>query len=307
MTTSKTLLGFFCVFSAIAFSCNHQKNNNTLPEKETPITVNKQTETLDKDTVVAPITYHYLPLDSILITQLKDKFSTQNLQLLLVLNRIDFEHVWKADTLIVPDSFVIDTARYSPYPLSLPIISGINKLLLFSYYSQMFAAYEHGNLVRWGPTSMGKRTTPTPPNLYFTNWKAKQTTSTDNADWKLYWYFNLDNVRGVSLHQYDLPGFPASHACMRLYEEDAHWFYDWAEQWILIDNNNIAAYGTPVIIFGTYPFGKQKPWYQLPKNNTATHLTETELNEEINKFLPLIEQRQTQRDSVLAIKQNQSL
>lgn len=220
-----------------------------------------------------------------------------------MLNRIDFEHVWRADTLIVPDTFLTDTVRYSPFPLNLPLIADIPKLILFSYYSQMFAAYDCGILVRWGPTSMGKRATPTPTGLYFTNWKAKQTISTENAEWKLSWYFNLDNARGVSLHQYDLPGFPASHACMRLYDEDAHWFYDWAEQWILIDDHNIAAYGTPVIIFGVYPYGKRKPWLQLPENYAAAHHTEEELNKEMEKFLPVIEERKQVRDSVVAAKQ----
>lgn len=272
-------------------------------KEPTTIAKPEKLDSVKHDSIIQNITYHYLPLDSILITQLKNKFSTKNLRLLLVLNRIDFVHVWRADTLIVPDTFLTDTTRYSPFPVYLSLISDIPKLILISYYSQMFAAYDCGNLIRWGPTSMGKRSTPTPTGLYFTNWKAKQTTSTDNPDWKLSWYFNLDNARGVSLHQYDLPGFPASHACMRLYDEDAHWFYDWAEQWILIDDYNIAAYGTPVIIFGTYPFGKRKPWLQLLQNSEATNHTEEELNKEIEKYMSVIEDRIAKRDSVMKAKQ----
>ncbi len=286
-------------------SCNQHTNEDKKSEKEIkPVIEALRTDTIQHDSILSAITYHYLPLDSLLITQLKDKFSPENLKLILALNRVDFEHVWKVDTLVVPDTFIEDLKRYSPFPDSLILIKDIPKLIFFSYYSQMFAAYEYGNLVRWGSTSMGKRSTPTPTGLYFTNWKAKQTISTENPDWKLNWYFNLDNARGVSLHQYDLPGFPASHACMRLYEEDAHWFYDWAEQWILIDDHNIAAYGTPVIIFGSYPFGKRKPWLQLPDNYLATHHNEEELNTEIENFLPVITERKSERDSVMAGKQN---
>lgn len=251
------------------------------------------------------ITYHYLPLDSVLITTLKDTFSEDQLNIILAVNRVDFEHIWKVDTLVVPDTFVTDINRYSPFPDSLNTIRSLNKLILFSYPAQAFAVYENGKLIRWGPTSMGKRSTPTPTGLFHANWKAKQTTSTENPEWKLSWYVNLDNNRGVSLHQYDLPGFPASHACMRLYENDAHWFYDYVDQWILIDNHSIAAYGTPVIIFGKYPFRKRKPWLSLPEKNDATHYTMDELEKEIENYLPLIEERKMERDSlqsVIAVK-----
>jgi len=232
-----------------------------------------------------PLRYHFLPLDSILITQLKDSFSEEKLKLVLAINRVDFEHVWKCDTLIVPDTFLPETNHYAPFPESIPEIQDIPKMILFSYYSQSFAAYDCGHLVRWGPTSMGKRSTPTPTGLYFTNWKAKQTTSTENSEWKLSWYFNLDNQRGVSMHQYDLPGVPASHACMRLYAEDAEWFYNWAEQWKLVDDHTIGTYGTPVIIFGKYPFGKRKPWLELPVDPKATFHSHEELSNEIKKIM----------------------
>ena len=43
---------------------------------------------------------------------------------------------------------------------------------------QAFAAYDSGALVRWGPTSTGRREMPTPARLFHTNWKARQRTST---------------------------------------------------------------------------------------------------------------------------------
>jgi lipoprotein-anchoring transpeptidase ErfK/SrfK len=96
--------------------------------------------------------------------------------------------------------------------------------LLISYPIEAFGAYEQGKLVRWGPTSLGKKSTKTPTGLFFTNWKSKETISTEDSSWILKWYFNLVNSTGVSIHQYGLPGYPASHACARLYEEDAKWF-----------------------------------------------------------------------------------
>ncbi|RPI72970.1 MAG: hypothetical protein EHM47_07060, partial [Ignavibacteriales bacterium] len=110
---------------------------------------------------------------------------------------------------------------YSPFPKHAEILDSVKKILIYSYPIQAFAAYEFGTLVRWGPTSLGKRSTPTPTGLFHTNWKAKRTISTVDSTWVLPWAFNLDNFAGVSIHQFDLPGYPASHACARMLDTDA--------------------------------------------------------------------------------------
>src|SRR6185436_9183186 len=123
------------------------------------------------------------------------------------------------------------------------------------------AAYDSGRLVRWGPTSTGKRATPTPAGLFFANWKAKQTRSTENDEWILNWYFNFDNARGVSFHEYAMPGYPASHACVRLLAEDAKWIYDWADQWKVSRNGRgVIRWGTPVVVFDDYDYKAPPPW-----------------------------------------------
>jgi hypothetical protein len=162
-------------------------------------------------------------------------------------------------------------------------------LILASLRVQAFGAYEYGNLVRWGPTSSGKKASPTPAGFYHTNWKSKATRSSINNEWLLPWYFNLDNQRGVAFHQYDLPGYPASHGCLRLLEDDAAWIYGWAEQWTLSANYRIEAYGTPVIVFGKYDYGKQAPWKQLATDYRAASVTGSELEEAIRHDLPAIE------------------
>jgi hypothetical protein len=42
-----------------------------------------------------------------------------------------------------------------PFPLEVAL-KEVNKVILFSYPSQTFAAYENGQLVRTGPTNMGR-------------------------------------------------------------------------------------------------------------------------------------------------------
>ncbi|WP_165366194.1 L,D-transpeptidase [Brumimicrobium glaciale] len=219
------------------------------------------------------------------------------LQALLVLNRIDRKSLLKLDTLVFPDTVGVGIALYSPFPKNVAELSTIHKILFISYYAQAFAVYENGSRIKWGPASLGKQATPTPTGLFSTNWKSKRTISTVNKSWVMDWYFNIANFQGVSMHQYALPGYPASHACIRLYNEDAYWLYNWADEWIL-DQSNILVYGTPVVIFGKYPFDQRKPWLLQSENNIALTITTSELIAVTQEFLPAIMERQAKRDSV---------
>jgi hypothetical protein len=125
-------------------------------------------------------------------------------------------------------------------------------------------AYEQGRLVRWGPVSTGRRETRTPSGAFHLTWRSKGRNSTDNAAWFLPWYFNFHNERGISFHQFDLPGYPASHACVRLLERDATWLYGWGDQWTLDEaKRRVVTPGTPVLIIGEYDYGSPPPWLDL--------------------------------------------
>lgn len=229
-----------------------------------------------------------------------EEYDTLGVKIILALNRVDERFIRKPDSLVVPDTILNDKLLYSPFPKHLDILESVKKILLVDQRVQAFAAYEFGILVNWGPTSTGKKSTPTPNGLFHTNWKSKKTISTDNEEWILKWYFNLENFRGVSFHQYELPGYPASHACVRLLEEDAYWIYYWAEQWILSkDGEFIIAYGTPVIIFGEYDFKGVKPWLLLPTEPEKALADEQELTEVINKHILTILNRQEERERIL--------
>ncbi len=69
--------------------------------------------------------------------------------------------------------------------------------------------------------------------------------------------------------------YPVS--CLRLNEKDAKQLYEWADQWVLVDDENVKFKGTPVLIFGSYPFGKPKPWLQLVENPKALTISESEM------------------------------
>lgn len=219
------------------------------------------------------------------LSQLKSEIGEEKMAVLLKLNRLDAQHLRAGATILIPEQ-IDELNAYAPFPQRLEAAREVPKLILASLRVQAFGAYEYGNLVRWGPTSSGKKASPTPAGFYHTNWKSKATRSSINNEWLLPWYFNFDNQRGIAFHQYDLPGYPASHGCLRLLADDAAWIYDWADQWSLSADRRIEAYGTPVIVFGKYDYGKQAPWKHLATDYRAASVTGSELEEAIRHDLP---------------------
>jgi hypothetical protein len=214
----------------------------------------------------------------------KNTDSTQ-IRIVLAINRTDKTNIIKMDSIIIPGDLTGDIEFYLPFPIEVPYLKDINKIIIFSYPTQTFAAYENGDLIYAGPTNMGRKSDPTPTGLFYTNWKAEKTTSTFNDEWDLRWNFNIANKLGVGWHQYELPGYPASHSCLRLQEKDAKYLYTWADQWILKDDENVLVKGTPVIVFGTYPFGEPKPWLQLVQNPKALNLSASEIENTTKPYL----------------------
>ncbi|AWG23483.1 hypothetical protein FFWV33_19070 [Flavobacterium faecale] len=201
------------------------------------------------------------------------------MQIVTDLNRTDAKNLATMDSIIVPSKLDGKREDYLPFPLQVQALKGVDRILFFSYATQTFAAYQNGSLVYTGPTNMGREKDPTPTGLFFTNWKAEKTTSTFNDEWDLKWNFNIENKLGVGFHQYSLPGYPASHSCLRLQEKDAKYLYDWANQWVLADKETVKAKGTPVIVFGEYPFKGNKPWLQLLTTPDAFQLSEDEISQ----------------------------
>jgi lipoprotein-anchoring transpeptidase ErfK/SrfK len=234
------------------------------------------------------------------IKELEARLGGDAFTLVLKINRLDRKHLRSGASLVIPDT-PADLASLSPLPLELEAARSIPKLILVSRQAQAFGAYEFGGLVRWGPTSTGKKSTPTPMGLYHTNWKAKETRSSVNQSWVLPWCFNIDNVKGLAFHQFDLPGYPASHGCVRLLEEDAKWLYGWAEQWLLAKpGDEILAYGTPVIIFGDYSYGEKTPWQQLADDPAATVISIAEIDGILNKYSAPIASPARAREALVA-------
>ena len=230
----------------------------------------------------------------------KKEFTGKALYTILALNRLDRANIGAADTLVVPAKIEEDFLIYSPFPGHVTSLEKVKKFVFFSYPIQAYAVYEYGNIVKWGPTSMGKKATPTKKGLMFANWKKEVSISTVSDEWKLRWNVNIANFDGIGWHQYSMPGYPASHSCLRLLEEDAKWMYNWVDNWVLSKGGKTErAKGTPVIVYGDYPWGKRRPWKKLLDSPEANNIQEDEMNQMIEPHLATIMKEQENREIVI--------
>ncbi|MBP1222781.1 L,D-transpeptidase [Flavobacterium sp. 1355] len=280
---------FLLLVLVLLVSCNNQ-NKTKKNEPEIKAKKHKKIEYKKPNAV----SYHFEKTKEWLKTNEADSSKTA---IVYAINRTDKANLAKKDSIIVPEDFSGDLVYYMPFPIHVSALEDVSKVLIFSYPAQTFAAYENGQLVYTGPTNMGRKKDPTPTGLFFTNWKAEKTTSTFNDEWDLKWNFNIENKLGVGFHEYELPGYPASHSCLRLLEKDAKYLYKWADEWILKDKENVKVKGTPVIVFGSYNFDGPKPWYALINDPKALDISESEIDSQVKPFLKQILDNQNIRET----------
>jgi hypothetical protein len=196
--------------------------------------------------------------------ELQRQLGPDRLALLEKLNRADVAHLRRLPVLVMPASGDDDELRHSPLPLTYGWASSFPKAIVVHLPSQVFGAYEHGSLVRWGPISSGRPADLTSSGLFQLTWKSRGRRSSIDPDWFMRWYFNFDRKQGLAFHQHPLPGRPASHACLRLLDRDARWLFEWGEGQVLDKRGrNVVTPGTPVLILGQYDFDAPPPWHSL--------------------------------------------
>lgn len=176
-------------------------------------------------------------------------------ELIQLLNRNipPIESLNKGDTLVLPLDFDMDLRAYTPFPLHYEGAESLDKLFVIDKTLQVFGAYEHGDLVRWGVVSTGDEDSRTPAGRFNFNWRQRERVSSlspPGEEWKMHWVFNFEAERGIHVHQYPLPvGGPVSHGCVRTTEADAKWLYNWADTWHWRDKKLVRP-GTTVIVIG---------------------------------------------------------
>ena len=184
-------------------------------------------------------------------------------RLVELLNRRMMREIEIGDTLVVPTEWDLDFRAYSPFPRHYAGAESFDKLFIIHKSVQAFAAYENGDLVRWGVVNTGEKdTSPTPTGRYNFNWREEHRVSSLSPrdaqgnvteSWDMYWVMNIHLERGVHFHQYAMPsGGPTSHGCIRSVDADARWVYDWGESWTTASGrNDFASIGTRIVKPGT--------------------------------------------------------
>ena len=136
-------------------------------------------------------------------------------------------------TIAVPDNlFYINHLDVAPLPYFFS--TNGRKVVVVDLEKQAFGAYDaSGNLVHWGPVSGGKGYCPdvrrrcnTPRGTFYVFGKGtayciskKFPIPEGGAPMPYCMYF----YNGYAMHASDLPGYHASHGCIRMFYEDAQW------------------------------------------------------------------------------------
>lgn len=240
---------------------------NSLPE------VHYEYKTLDDprdNTVIARSTFYKQIGDG------DTELGQERAQLVELLNRVNMRELSMGDTLVVPTEWNLDFRAYSPFPRYYPGARDHDKLFVIDKSVQAFAAYEYGELKRWGVVNTGDpddpEMAPTPNGRFNFNWKEEyriSSLSPPDELWEMHWVFNFHDRRGIHIHQYPMPtGGPTSRGCVRLVDADAEWIYNWADAWetttgttgIESRQGQIVEQGTMVLVIGEEPEGRPNPF-----------------------------------------------
>ncbi|MEI8185207.1 MAG: L,D-transpeptidase [Chlorobiaceae bacterium] len=143
----------------------------------------------------------------------------------LKINRLDNRHFPIGKKVLVP----VDISKaklYVPVPETLIDSRGEREVRIF-LDPQYFGAYANGRLLFWGPVSSGTKKRSTPPGRFFVNYKErfKRSHKYENAPMP----FSINYHDGYFMHQQSLPGYPASHGCVRMLQEDAERLFFWTQ------------------------------------------------------------------------------
>lgn len=200
----------------------------------------------------------------------KNKLDDTKYRVITTLNRKELRFFRVNQKIIVPDTFVSDLRAYSVFPIFYKGAKDIPKIVVVSNVYQAYACYEYGKLVRFAAANTGKRSTPTYPGRYSFYWREKLRRSSFNEEWKMPYTWNFHLWTGAAFHQFQMPGFPVSHMCVRQFKDDAEWLFYWGEGAKRNKNGSyVPLSGTPVIVIDYYDFeNNTKKWLELSSNET---------------------------------------
>lgn len=209
-------------------------------------------------------------LDSVRRVYGKKKDTLAPWRVITTLNRKEFGYIRVGDTIVVPDTIVPDLRAYSVFPVRYPGADHLPKLIMVTNKYQAYACYEYGRLRRFAAANTGSEQKPTFPGRYALNWKARLKKSSLNDNWELPFTFNFHQYAGNAFHQFTMPGRPVSHSCIRQFQQDAEWLFNWGEDFKRDSAGKMIPFsGTPVVIVDVFDFARKRggPWLDLASNH----------------------------------------
>ncbi len=143
-------------------------------------------------------------------------------------NRIDRRHVYPGMTIKVPGN-IEDIRYYTPLPARHEKAKLHSRYILLNITEQWIGAYEYGNLVFSMPAATGVADHLTPVGLFSiyayhrdhtsSLYKTAKGTQQYPMDYGLLFHIDKENA-SYWIHARDLPGRPASHGCVGLFDEN---------------------------------------------------------------------------------------
>ncbi|MFM6955323.1 MAG: L,D-transpeptidase [Ignavibacteria bacterium] len=213
-------------------------------------------------------------------------------------NRKDLHYFRVGDTVIIPSILSPNLTDYSVFPQTYPAADSIPKIIMVSNAWQSYACYEYGKLVRFAACNTGEERKATFPGKYALNWRSILRKSSLNSSWILPYTWNFHLHAGSAFHQFDMPGRPVSHSCIRQFRDDARWLFYWGEgaKRDSVKRRYIPFSGTPVIIMDMFDFTRKKggPWWDISDNTFTISLPNDPLNAE-EAWIPISQIPQSAR------------
>jgi L,D-transpeptidase catalytic domain len=196
-------------------------------------------------------------------------------------NRVDRRHAYPGVSLKVP-ARLDDIRDYSPLPRHYQPAEQEAKFILVDLSEQFLGAYEYGQLVFSSPVATGEKTNKTPAGEFRITAYSRNHRSTmyfiENTTIHYPMHYGLRfhvNASGISywIHGRDMPGYPASHGCIGLYDEamqkqyygypknpeleDARKLFEWAISPLPDDGKfHLLKNGPKVVIAGEAPLSQ---------------------------------------------------
>lgn len=185
-------------------------------------------------------TYHLLKIKK------GDSFSKlfgKNWTLVARFNRLDEKHLVIGKKIKVPDNLEV-IKEWSPLPKEYALAMPHKKYILVSLEDQFLGVYQNGKLIFDMPISSGrpleKCDSPTgdcstPTRIFQTlggDWNHTSSVYDDPTGnpypmpWAVRFHINKNGVQ-YWIHGGDLPGYPASHGCVRVTKKDALKLFRW--------------------------------------------------------------------------------